>query len=100
MALPPEAAIVPMLLEVLHVMGRARASDVKARMRPLIESYPGVTLADMAATVPSGPKPLWENRVEWARNSLRKDGLLDGRHWGWWELTEAGREEARRLRRD
>ena len=37
MALPPEAAIVPMLLEVLHVMGRARASDVKARMRPLIE---------------------------------------------------------------
>ena len=100
MALPPEATIVPMLLEVLHAMGRARASDVKLRMRPLIEGHPGVTPIDMAATVPSGPKPLWENRIEWARNSLRKDGLLDGRYRGWWVLTEAGREEARRRRRD
>jgi hypothetical protein len=43
--------------------------------------------------LPSDPRRLrWSNKVEWARNSLREQGLIEEvRQPGIWEISEAGR---------
>jgi negative regulator of replication initiation len=39
-----------------------------------------------------------ENRIAWARNALKEKGLLKAKSkTGYWELTEGGRLEARKL---
>ena len=49
------------------------------------------------------PKPggniRWKNGAHWARNTLIKDGLMKtDSHRGWWELSDIGLDQARRLR--
>ncbi len=39
----------------------------------------------------------WNNKVQWARNDLRKSGWLDGSEHSVWKLTESGRIRAERL---
>jgi restriction endonuclease Mrr len=36
----------------------------------------------------------WENRVQAAREHLKKNGLLEGKMRGYWSLTQAGHLEA------
>lgn len=42
----------------------------------------------------------WENMVRWARNDLRKNGLLDGSTRGIWAITEAGGSYLRSISAD
>lgn len=38
---------------------------------------------------------IWMNRVQWAREYLKKKGQLDGSEWGIWKITQSGRERVR-----
>lgn len=42
-------------------------------------------------------EPWWPNAVRWARDHLRRQGLLDGAERGVWRLTEAGKQEYERV---
>ena len=51
---------------------------------------------DMAPRPSDGVTPSWRNRVQWARNGLRKDGLIrDDTPRGVWEISKKGRERAK-----
>jgi len=41
---------------------------------------------------PSGRNPVFDNRVAWARAYLNKAGLVDAPRWGFWQITNKGKE--------
>ena len=40
----------------------------------------------------------WSNKVQWARNELRKQGYLAPSAWGKWKLSNEGMSAARRVK--
>jgi 5-methylcytosine-specific restriction enzyme A len=88
------------LLRLIYELGGAgfqiRTSDAYA---PLAASF-GLEAADLARTRndvsgDGNSTPIWNNRVQWARNSLRKRGLLAESPPGYWRLSESGIAKAR-----
>lgn len=92
MPLPPQVAVVPVLLRVLYELGgRARPSDVYPRVT---ERFPEIQAEDLAETLRSGVNR-WINRIQWARQDLVLAGLVDRSERGVWVLTPAGEQLAR-----
>ncbi len=88
MVLPTQREIRPVLLDVLTALGgRARPAQI----------YPGVTArfpltpTDLAALLRDGRTSLWQNRIQFVRQALVTDGLIDASERGIWQLTDAGR---------
>lgn len=52
----------------------------------------GITAEDRALTLPSGPQPLYVNRIAWARSHLGKAGTLQATQRGILKITERGRQ--------
>lgn len=42
--------------------------------------------------VPSGTQPIYKNRIGWAQDALKRNGLSWTPKWGRWEITEEGRQ--------
>ena len=51
----------------------------------------GVTADDKMTLLPSGIQPVYQNRIGWAHDRLKRAGLSESPRRGVWKLTEAGR---------
>ena len=76
------------LLETLRILGGVGESKQVYRE---IAKNPLVTEEDLKATTKNGGSK-FENQVGWARFYLAKDGLIDSKKRGIWQLTSEGRE--------
>lgn len=88
---PEDAYYLPILKALADLGGSAKMQTVlemvHAAMKPILKDVDHEPLA-------SDPDmPRWRNSAQWARNSMRQEGLLknDSPH-GTWEMTVAGRE--------
>ena len=87
----PEAAYyLPILKALVELGGSAKMQAVLDKvyqaMKPVLKDVDHEPLA-------SDPDmPRWRNSAQWARNTMRQEGLLkDDSPHGIWEITEAGR---------
>ena len=93
-ALPTQADVKPVLLQVLAELGgRARPREVYPRVT---DRFPEITPEDLSAVFGDGRTPQWQNRIQWARQNLVDEGLIDASERGIWQLTPAGAEAAQR----
>lgn len=87
----------PLLAEIDRRGGAVRPSDRNhdgLSVYGALANYFSLTGSDLAEKVYESngtPRPKWENMVRWARNDLRKRGLIDGGRHGVWALSEKGR---------
>jgi hypothetical protein len=88
----PEAAFyLPILKALVDLGGSAKMQvvldKVHSTMKPVLKDVDHQPLAS------DGETPRWSNSAQWARNTLRQEGLLrgDSPH-GTWAITDAGRE--------
>ncbi|MEP7215192.1 MAG: winged helix-turn-helix domain-containing protein [Anaerolineaceae bacterium] len=89
----PDETYYPLILEALHQLGGSGTkSQVTKRIGSILE---GELTPDDRTMVSSGEER-WENRVAWARNFLKEQGLIQsGSQRGVWELTGLGHDLAR-----
>ncbi len=87
----PEAAYyLPILKALIELGGSAKMpavlDKVHKAMKPILKDVDHEPLA-------SGPDmPRWRNSAQWARNTMRQEGLLkDDSPHGTWEITPAGK---------
>ena len=81
-------------LPLLHLI-EANGGIVRAKetYEPLAD-YFRLTAEDRSATLPKYPSTLrWQNRVQWIRQVLIDEGLLESAGHGLWKITAAGRRE-------
>lgn len=87
----------PLLTEIQRRGGSTRPSEKDGNGLTVYEalaSYFELTDEDLNEKVyeaNGAERPKWPNMVRWARNDLRKRGLLDGSRHGVWALSEKGR---------
>ena len=55
----------------------------------------GLSEEDKALILPSGTQRVYKNRAGWAHDRLKRAGLSSSPKYGFWKLTEAGREFAK-----
>lgn len=92
MAFPSQSEIRLVLLDVLAAAGgRARPAQVY----PLVTARFQLEPADLARLTTDGRTSLWTNRIQFVRQSLVGEGLIDCSERGIWQLTDAGRKAAR-----
>ena len=82
---------VPVLQAIVELGGSANLNDVLElvydMMRNQLNDY------DKSALPSDGMTPRWRNTAQWARNTLRQQGLLkDDSPRGIWEISDAGRK--------
>lgn len=94
----PEAAYYLPILKALDELGgsakmQAVLDKVHKAMKPILKDVDHEPLA-------SDPEmPRWRNSAQWARNTMRQEGLLkDDSPHGTWEITDAGRERLKQGR--
>lgn len=95
----------PLLAEILVRGGvcSPRDEDLSGRnVYDKLADYFGLTLLDREATTAppqpnQKPENKWENMVRWARNDLKKLGLLGGSVRGIWDLTIDGQNQAEQI---
>lgn len=88
---PQEGYRIPILRALAELGGRSELHPVLDRvyelMKGRLNEYDHMVLPSDAAT------PRWRNTAQWARNSLREEGLIrDDTPRSIWEITEAGRQ--------
>lgn len=95
MAIRKQSAVEDALLDFLA----ERGVPVRARETygPLAERF-GLTASELERQLSSRPGKAWNNLVQWARNELVKEGLLDRSVKGFWSLTEVGTAAAAQRR--
>jgi len=91
--LPTLRLIRPVLIRALYEQGgRARPSATY----PLVtRAFPEITPEDLTTTLTNGRTNRWQNRVQWARQSLVLLGIIDATERGVWKLTRRGEDFAR-----
>jgi len=88
----PEAAYYQPILRALVDLGgsakmQAVLEKVHVAMKPILKAVDHQPLAS------EPDMPRWRNSAQWARNSMRQEGLLkDDSPHGTWEITDAGRK--------
>ncbi|SOD04138.1 HNH endonuclease [bacterium JGI 053] len=94
MAIPTDKELVPALLELLLLNGGPKHELKSSATYDRLAERFGLSEQERIVTRPFKDgryEPLWNNRVQWARNELRKSGFLDleAGH-GAWRLSSAG----------
>lgn len=99
MILPEYDEMASALVKLIYQLGGNNYTITpKQAYRPLGQMF-GLNEADMTRPRHDGRPGLeWENRVQWTRQRLINDGLLDGSVRGYWTLTEKGLSQASRQR--
>ncbi len=89
MAVPTYDLFIAPMLRVLaaHPKG-LRSRDAYAE----IASSVGLTEEDRTVLLPSGGQPLYQNRIGWAHDRLKRAGYSQSLQRGYWQLTQAGRD--------
>ncbi len=87
---PEEAYRLPILRALVELGG---SGDVNAVLDRVYAALRGRLNEHDLAPMPSNPScPRWRNTAQWARNDLRKEGLISGDSpHGLWEISPAGR---------
>jgi len=98
---PEETYRLPILRALVEMGGRGETSAVLDRVYGLIRDQ--LNEHDLAPMPSDEHIPRWRNTAQWARNSMREEGLIeaDSPH-GVWEISDAGRravEEATKPRK-
>lgn len=97
---PPAQELQEALL--LHIYENGCEVRANSTYRPLADSF-GLSKQQRTQTrdeyLSDGrDECYWNNKVQWARNDLRKAGHLAPSRRGWWRLSEEGIFVAKRLR--
>ena len=81
---------------LLLLSGHPQGVRPKEVYSPLASRFPQLDVDDLEQRMPDGRNE-WQNRVQWTRELLAKEGLLDRTRRGIWQLTPEGFEAARRM---
>lgn len=96
MTLPNQPSLeLPLLLELERAGGAARPR--LEFYNKVVAHFPDVQPADRELVRRNGRTKVWENTVDWARNSLRAQGQMYGGKGDGWQITPDGKT---RLRKD
>ena len=77
------------LSSIIELGGSARGDEVVGRVGKKLENV--LTTADREM-IPSGVQVRWQNRIQWQRFNMVRQGLLrNDSPWGICEITEEGR---------
>ena len=87
MAIPDSGAI---MLPLLKYLASVQSATPKECVSQLAIEFQ-LTDDERNELLPSGKDAVFRNRVAWARESLKKAGLLDGSVRGIWSISELGR---------
>lgn len=79
------------MLPLLRRLSDGRDHAVASLYEELADEF-GITEEDRARTLPSGPQPLYVNRIAWARTHLGKAGLLQAAQRGVLRITDRGQQ--------
>jgi hypothetical protein len=88
MPFPKREAIEEPLLQIIADQGGRVKPD--AVVQPLADHF-ALTSEERQANIKSGMNR-WKNYLMWVRNDLRVKGDLDGSEYGFWKLTDQGRQ--------
>jgi hypothetical protein len=89
-SIPSQKDIQIPLLHLIHALG----GEVRPReIYTILANYFRLTEEEGGEMLPSGLSKKFDNRVQWARNFLCSQGLLDRTIHGVWKITEKGRNE-------
>lgn len=84
------------LIEPLLRFLATRPDGVRvAEAREAVATRANVSAADRQTLLPSRDQPVFDNRVGWAHDRLKRAGLSTSARRGFWMLTEAGRQYAK-----
>jgi len=93
---PESAYYLPILQALVELGGSARMHAVLERVQSTMKCI--LKDVDYEPLASDRELPRWRNSAQWARNTMRQEGLLkDDSPHGTWEITEAGRQ---RLKQD
>lgn len=103
--LPPRTEIsLPLLAELHRRGGEAHPTDKDANGHTVYDAlakYFMLTRSDLSARVSENdrsPRSKWENKVRWARNSLKDAGFLLAKSRGLWTVSPSELDFLRRQR--
>ncbi len=87
---PQEAYQAPILQALVDLGGRSELNPVLDRVYEMMKGR--FNEYDLAPLASDGITPRWRNTAQWARNSLREEGLIrDDTPRSVWEISEKGR---------
>ena len=88
---PQEAYQIPILQALADLGGRSELHPVLERVHEMMKVQ--LNEHDLAVLPSDGVTPRWRNTAQWARNSLREEGLIrDATPRAVWEISEKGRQ--------
>lgn len=88
---PQEAYRVPILQALVDLGGRSELHRVLECVQEMMKGR--LNEHDLAVLPSDGVTPRWRNTAQWARNSLREEGLIrDDTPRAIWEISDKGRE--------
>jgi Fur family ferric uptake transcriptional regulator len=80
------------LISPLRLVRAAHDAPVQlAGLRPLVAQRLGLQPADLEELLPSGQQAVFDNRLGWAHDRLKRAGCSLSARRGWWQLTAEGR---------
>ncbi len=88
MAIPDYQSVMPPLMQYTSDGQIHRFADACDHLG----AHFGLSEAERREMLPSGRDLLFRNRVGWAKHSLTKAGLLEPVSWGYFQITQRGRE--------
>lgn len=84
---PQAKYLLPVLMALEEMGGRGQTKEVIARVGALLKDQ----LVEADFEILTGGQPRWEKNVNWARYTLKEQGLLaPDSPRGVWEITDAG----------
>lgn len=89
----------PLLKEIADRGGVTRPSDKNQEGKTVYQALADYfdLSYDMRTKAKSDRRLVWDNMVQWARNDLRKAGLIDNSERGVWQLTPEAYEHLERM---
>jgi restriction system protein len=89
MAIPDYQSV---MLPLLQCAAKKGAEISTSEAVEALANELGVTGDDLKEMLPSGLQPTFANRVAWASTYMKKAGLLEATHRGFFQITDRGRE--------
>lgn len=94
---PTEAYFQPILQTLDEMGGSGKVSEVLDRVGEIMK--PVLKDVDYQPLASNPENPRWRNAAQWARNTMRQDGLIkDDSPHGTWEISDKGRAMLKRSR--
>ena len=93
MNIPTYTEMISPLLQFLASQNQpVRTAEVYEAVAEMI----GLTEDDKRTMLPSGTQAVYKNRIGWAQDALKRNGLSSSPRYGRWQITDEGREVLRK----